>query len=80
MNKIEYIYFHKGRALIKIGIIINTGFETVKMLPQKQIKWLDMWLDRKLTFKKHVKIRCVIATRAFYLIKRLSNISKGLSF
>jgi hypothetical protein len=39
-----------------------------------------MWLDKKLTFKKHVKIRCAAATRAFYSIRRLSNISKGLSF
>jgi hypothetical protein len=39
-----------------------------------------MWLDRKLTFKKHTDIKCAAATRAFYLIYRLSNISKGLSF
>jgi hypothetical protein len=42
MNKIEYIYFYKNRAFIKIGIIINTGSEIVKMLLQEQIKWLGM--------------------------------------
>jgi hypothetical protein len=41
---------------------------------------LGMWLDRKLTFKKHTEMKCAAATRAFYLIYRLSNISKGLSF
>jgi hypothetical protein len=39
-----------------------------------------MWLDRKQTFKKHTEIKCAAAIRAFHLIHRLSNISKGLSF
>jgi hypothetical protein len=39
-----------------------------------------MWLDRKLTFKKHTEMKCAVAIRVFYLIHRLSNISKGLSF
>jgi hypothetical protein len=30
--------------------------------------------------KKYTKIKCAAATRAFHLIYRLSNISKGLSF
>ena len=39
-----------------------------------------MWLDRKLTFKNHTKMKCAAATRAFHLIYRLSNTLKGLSF
>jgi hypothetical protein len=39
-----------------------------------------MWLNRKLTFKKHTEMKCAAATRAFHLIHRLNNISKGLSF
>jgi hypothetical protein len=39
-----------------------------------------MWLNRKLTFKKHTEIKCAAATRAFHSIYRLSNISKDLSF
>jgi hypothetical protein len=38
IDKTEYIYFHKERAPIKIGITINTGFKTIEMLPQEQIK------------------------------------------
>jgi hypothetical protein len=41
---------------------------------------LGMWLDRKLTFKKHTEMKYAAATRAFYLIHKLNNISKGLSF
>ena len=80
MDKTEYIHFHKGHALIETGITINTGLRAIEVLPQKQIKWLGMWLDRKLTFKKHVEVRCAAATRAFHSIRRLSNTSKGLSF
>jgi hypothetical protein len=39
-----------------------------------------MWLDRKLTFKKHTEMKCAAATRAFHLIHRLNNTLKGLSF
>jgi hypothetical protein len=39
-----------------------------------------MWLDRKLTFKKHTGMKCAAATRAFHLIYRLSNTLKDLSF
>ena len=63
MDKTEYIHFYKGHAPIETGITINTGSRAIEVLPQKQIKWLGMWLDRKLTFKKHVKVRCAVATR-----------------
>jgi hypothetical protein len=39
-----------------------------------------MWLNRKLTFKKHTEMKCAAATRAFHSIYRLSNTLKGLSF
>jgi hypothetical protein len=39
-----------------------------------------MWLNRKLTFKKYTEMKCAAATRAFYLIHKLNNISKDLSF
>jgi transcriptional regulator of nitric oxide reductase len=80
IDKTEYMHFHRGRTPIEIGITINTGSSIIEVRPQEQVKWLGMWLDRKLTFKKHVEMRCAAATRAFYSIKRLSNTSKGLSF
>jgi hypothetical protein len=83
-DKSEYIHFHKGRDPINIGVTLtfttNEGSKTVKVRPQEQFKWLGMWLDRKLTFKKHTEMKCAAATHAFYSIHRLSNISKGLSF
>jgi Reverse transcriptase (RNA-dependent DNA polymerase) len=83
-DKSEYIHFHKGRDPIDIRITLTfttyEGSKTVKVRPQKQFKWLGMWLDRKLTFKKYTKMKCAAATRVFYSIYRLSNILKGLSF
>jgi hypothetical protein len=83
-DKSEYIHFHKGRDPIDIGVTLtfttNEGSKTVEVRPQEQFKWLGMWLDRKLTFKKHTNMKCAAATRAFHSIYRLSNTSKGLSF
>jgi hypothetical protein len=83
-DKSEYIHFHKGRDPINIRVTLtfttNESSKTVEVRPQKQFKWLGMWLDRKLTFKKHTDMKCAAATRAFHSIHRLSNTSKGLSF
>ena len=83
-DKSEYIHFHKGRDPINIEITLtfttNENSKTVKVRLQEQFKWLGMWLDRKLTFKKHTEMKCAAATRAFHSIYRLSNTSKGLSF
>jgi hypothetical protein len=83
-DKSEYIHFHKSRNLINIGVTLTfitcEDFKIVDIRPQEQFKWLGMWLNRKLTFKKHTEIKYAAATRAFHLIYRLNNISKGLSF
>jgi hypothetical protein len=83
-DKSEYIHFHKGRDPINIKVTLTfttcEGSKTVDIRPQEQFKWLGMWLNRKLTFKKHTEIKCAAATRAFHSIHRLSNTSKGLSF
>jgi hypothetical protein len=83
-DKSEYIHFHKGRDPIDIEITLTfitcEGSKTVNVRPQEQFKWLGMWLDRKLTFKKYTEMKCAAATRAFHSIYRLSNTSKGLSF
>jgi hypothetical protein len=83
-DKSEYIHFHKDRDPIDIKVTLTfttcEDSKTVDVRPQEQFKWLGMWLDRKLTFKKHTEIKYAAATRAFHSIHRLSNTSKGLSF
>jgi hypothetical protein len=83
-DKSEYIHFYKDRNPINIEITLTfttcEGSKTVNIRPQKQFKWLGMWLNRKLTFKKHTKMKYAATTRAFHLIHKLNNISKSLFF
>jgi hypothetical protein len=44
------------------------------------VKWLEIWFDRKLSFKTYVKKRIAAASRIFYLISRLANTERELSF
>jgi len=47
--------------------------------PVQLLRWLGVWLDRKLSFKFHVEQKTAAATRALNMISRLSNSEWGLS-
>jgi ribonuclease HI len=47
--------------------------------PSEVQRWLGIWLDRKLSWKEHVKRKSTSAMRAFLSISRLANSEKGLS-
>ena len=83
-DKMEFMHFHNRRQPMTEKLIhtfnAEEGLKTIEVPPQEQIKWLGIWLDRKLTFKKHVEVRAAAAARAFHSIRRLSNTTKGLSF
>src|SRR5204863_7860348 len=78
MKKIELIHFHTKRS------IENSNFSVTirnnQMQPKNLIRWLEVWLDSKLSFKEHVEIKISTATRIFHQIARLSNTERGLSF
>src|SRR5436189_2319940 len=78
MKKIELIHFHTKRS------INNSNFSVTirnnQMQSKNLIRWLEVWLDSKLSFKEHVKIKISTATRIFHQIARLSNTERGLSF
>jgi len=78
MKKIELIHFHTKRS------IENSNFPVTirnnQMQPKNLIRWLEVWLDSKLSFKKHVEIKISTATRIFHQIARLSNTERDLSF
>ena len=42
------------------------------------VKWLGIYMDRKLKFKKHVQNRVAFASRVLHLINRLQNSEWGL--
>ena len=45
--------------------------ETVQ--PSQSIKWLGIWFDPGLKFRKHIKVRASQASKSFFRIARLSN-------
>ena len=53
-DKSELIYFEKKRNVSKEILELRNG--TV-LEPKNIVKWLGVWLDRKLNFKKHVETR-----------------------
>ena len=76
MKKIELIHFdHSNRLLNESIKIMNNTIE-----PKEIVRWLDIWFDRKLSFKTHVEKKIASTSRMFYLISKLTNIKRGLSF
>ena len=47
--------------------------------PSDVQRWLGIWLDRKLSWKEHIKRKSTSAMRVFMSISRLANTEKGLS-
>jgi hypothetical protein len=78
MGKTEFIHFHRGRES-RPTIIFTAGNIINIVEPKNSVHWLGVWFDRKMIFKKHTEKRAAAALRVFYLIKRLSNMIKGLT-
>ena len=59
MEKTELIYFHSKRINNYQDYIVQIG--NIQIKPKSFIKWLDIWLDSKLNFKKHVEKKIISA-------------------
>ena len=70
ISKIELIYFYNKRTTIEEGLKLGD----IEISPKPLVRWLGVFLDSKLTFKQHIKIKISKAKIAFYLIRRLGNI------
>ena len=68
--KLELIYFNKSRKLITATVTLLN--DTI-LQPLELVRWLEVWLDRKLSFKSYVQKRIAMATTAMYLTMRLLN-------
>jgi hypothetical protein len=76
-SKSEMIHFELKKEMSTNTITLSNG---ITLKSQKSVKWLEIHIDTKLTFKKHVKKRIANATRVLHSISRLQNIEWGLSF
>src|SRR5438034_3979749 len=78
MKKIELIHFHTKKSIDnnKFSVTIRNN----QMQSKNLIRWLEVWLDSKLSFKEHVKIKISAVIRIFHQIARLSNTERDLSF
>ena len=62
----------------------SSSIDTVKLpnntvlKPKMDVKWLGIYMDRKLKFKKHVQNRITSAKRVLHSIDRLQNSEWGL--
>src|SRR5947207_13949168 len=80
VDKTELIHFHSKRFLdlknelysVKVG---ETVFQSKEL-----VKYLDIWLDSKLSFKVYVEKKIASAQKIFIQIERLSNTERELSF
>ena len=73
MEKTELIHFHSKRIDNYQDYIVQIG--DIQIEPKNLVKWLGIWLDLKLNFKKHVEKKIVDAIKVFiklldYLIQK----------
>lgn len=78
-SKSELIHFHrKNNTQESDGKQVCLPNGTV-VKPTHCLRWLGVWLDRKLNFKVHVQTKIAAAERALSGLLRLSNTEKGLT-
>ena len=70
ISKTELIYFHSKRTIIEEGLKLGD----LEISPKPLVRWLEVFLDSKFTFKQYIEIKISKAKAVFYLIKRLGNI------
>ena len=75
-SKSELIHFESKKIMSTNSIILSN--ETILKF-QNMIKWLKIWIDRKLTFKTHVEKRLIFAIKIFHSINRLQNFEWDLA-
>ena len=77
--KSELMHFYNTRKEITdpyVNIVLPNG---TLIKPSSVQRWLGFWLDRKLTWKHHIRTRTTSAIKVFMALSRLGNTEQGLS-
>ena len=80
MEKTELIHFHFKRSFDLENETYSIKIEESIIQPKSLVKWLEIWLDSKLTFKQHVEKKIAQALKILNQIERLSNTERELFF
>jgi hypothetical protein len=65
--KTELIHFDKSRNPNTENNFVTLPTSNI-IHPTTTVRWLGIWLDNKLSFKEHIKIKTTAATRAYYAL------------
>ena len=74
-DKSELIHFTKSRKEPDECLQLPNG---TTIAPKKVVKWLGIYLDRKLNFQHHIREKINVATRTLHAIMRLLSSEWGL--
>ncbi|KAI0998513.1 hypothetical protein K3495_g9683 [Podosphaera aphanis] len=82
-KKYEMMHFAKKRRMHAPTLVVNETFTieptitSEKPGEQPAIKWLGVWFDRYLTFKRHVAERCNKSHKLAWHIRNLTRTIHG---
>src|SRR6266536_2688513 len=80
VDKTELIHFHSKRSLDLKNKLYSVKVEETIFQSKELVKYLEIWLDSKLSFKAYMKRKIASAQKVFTQIERLSNTKRELSF
>src|SRR5690606_6106086 len=78
-SKSELLHFTRSRSTAESDNQVTTLPNGTKVKPSQVLRWLGVWLDRKLSFQHHIKTKLGSAERALAAMSRLSTTEKGLT-
>ena len=76
VKKTELIHFDSSKKSMKYSVKFMKNI----ILFQKLVRYLNVWFDRKLSFKAHVPKKIAAVNKMFHSINRLANTERDLSF
>src|SRR6266516_7621158 len=80
VDKTELIYFHSKKSLDLKNKLYSVKVEETIFQSKELVKYLEIWLNSKLSFKVYVERKIALAQKVFTQIERLSNTKRELSF
>src|SRR5216117_880816 len=80
VDKTELIHFHSKKFLDLKNELYSVKVRETVFQSKELVKYLDIWLNSKLSFKAHVEKKIASAQKVFIQIERLSNTERELSF